>query len=134
MKMKRVGSPPGPVIKLALLQKKDAAEYERTRDEIIQLLEKMGGYVPAIDNIHVDEIARIAIYAKKIEIYLDSGTVDVDIYSRVTDMKLKLSKIIDNALHQLALARRDRMSKQTESSLMNELREAMLRGLKAGEQ
>ena len=134
MKMKRSGSPLGPVIKLALLQRKDAAEYERTRDEIIQVLEKMGGYVPAIDNIHVDEIARIAIYAKKIEIYLDSGTVDIDIYSRVTDMKLKLSIIIDNALHQLALARRDRMSKQTESSLMNELRETILRGLKAAEQ
>jgi hypothetical protein len=58
----------------------------------------------------------------------------VDTYFRVTDIKLKQSKMIDNAIHQLAISRRDRLGNQTEGELMNELREAMLRGLKPAEQ
>lgn len=133
MRSKRAGNPPEPVSKLELLSEKDVAEYERTRKELVKVLEKMGGYEPAVDDIHIDQIARIAIYAKRVEIFLDSNTANEDTYFRVTDTKLKLSKIIDNAMHQLALSRRDRMGKQTEASLMIELREAMLRGLKAAE-
>lgn len=134
MRMKQAGGAPGPVVKVEKLQRKDAGEYERIRSELVKVLEKMGGYEPAVDNIHIDQIARTAIYATKVEIFLDSAQATASTYSRVTDTKLKLSKIIDNAMRQLALARRDRMGKQTESSLVNELREAMLRGLGPAEQ
>ena len=134
MRTKQAGGAPGPVVKMEKLQRKDAAEYERIRSELVEVLEKMGGYEPAVDNIHIDQIARTAIYATKVEVFLDSAQATANTYSRVTDTKLKLSKIIDNAMRQLALARRDRMGKQTESSLMNELREAMLRGPGPAEQ
>jgi len=134
VRMKQAGGAPGPVVKVEKLQRKDAGEYERIRSELVKVLEKMGGYEPAVDNIHIDQIARTAIYATKVEIFLDSAQATASTYSRVTDTKLKLSKIIDNAMRQLALARRDRMGKQTESSLVNELREAMLRGLGPAEQ
>ena len=119
------------VRKMALLTKKDEPEYNQIRNELVKVLEKMGGYEPAIDDMHIDQIARTAVYTKKVEAYLDSELATVDTYVRVTDIKLKQSKIINEAFQQLAIARRDRIGKQTESSLMIELREAMLRGLKA---
>jgi len=134
VRMKQAGGPLGPVVKVEKLQRKDAGEYERIRSELVNVLERMGGYEPAVDNIHIDQIARTAIYARKVEVFLDSAQATANTYSRVTDTKLKLSKIIDNAFHQLALTRRDRIGEQTESSLENELREAMLRALKTAQQ
>jgi hypothetical protein len=134
MKMERVGSPAKPVVKVALLTMKDQLEYERIRNELVKVLQKMGGYKPAVDDIYIDQIARIAIYAKRAELYLDTDTATLDTYFRVTDTKLKQAKMIDTAIHQLARARRDRIGKQTESSLMNQLRQAVMRELKPVEQ
>jgi len=134
LRIKRVGAPPNPVTKVELLQKKDVTEYERTKNELVKVLQKAEGYEPAVDDIHVDEIARTAIYLKQIEVFLDSNQADEDTYYRVTDTKLKLSKIIENALHQLALNRRDRIGKQTEANLTKELHDAMVKVMKAAEQ
>jgi hypothetical protein len=134
MKTERGGSIPKPVVKMPLLTKKDQPEYERIRNELVKALQKMGGYEPAVDDLYIDQIAGIAVYAKKVEIYLDADTATEDTYFRVTDTKLKQSKMIDNAIHQLALARRDRLGKQTESSIMNQLRQAVMRKLKPAEQ
>jgi hypothetical protein len=134
VRTKRAGGTLAGVMKVEMLRRDDVSEYERIRSELVNVLERMGGYEPAVDNIHIDEIARTAIDARKVEVFLDSAHATANTYSRVTDTKLKLSKIIDNAMHQLALARRDRIGRQTESSLMNELRKAMLRGLGSAEQ
>jgi hypothetical protein len=59
---------------------------------------------------------------RKIETFLNS------------DSKVKLEKIIENAIRELAISRRDRLTSQTQANLMTELREAVLRGLgNAGE-
>lgn len=134
MKNKHVGGPPEPVTKSPKLTQKDLAEYEQTRNAIVKTLEKRGGYEQAVDDYYVDQIARTAIYARRVETFLDSDTANVDTYSSVAYTKLKFVKIIETAIRQLALNRRDRLGKQTESDLMKELREAMLRGLKPGEQ
>jgi len=118
------------VFKMPLLTKKDASEYNRIRGELVKVLERMGGYEPAVDDKYIDRIARLTIYTNKVEMYIDSNNATVDTYVKVTDIKLKQSKMLDMAINQLAIARRDRLGKQTESSLMNELREAMLRGMK----
>src|SRR3989337_1438540 len=89
-----------------------------------------GRVEPAVDDKYIDRIARLTIYTNKVEMYIDSNNATVDTYVKVTDIKLKQSKMLDMAINQLAIARRDRLGKQTESSLMNELREAMLRGMK----
>jgi hypothetical protein len=130
VKAKRTATEAEPVFKMPLLTKKDAAEYNRIRDELVKVLERMGGYEPAVDDKYIDRIARLTIYTNKVEMYIDSNNATVDTYVKVTDIKLKQSKMLDMAINQLALARRDRLGKQTESSLMNELREAMLRGMK----
>ena len=131
MKAKRTTSAAESVFKMPLLTKKDASEYNRIRDELVKVLERMGGYEPAVDDKYIDRIARLTIYTNKVEMYIDSNNATVDTYVKVTDIKLKQSKMLDMAINQLALARRDRLGKQTESSLMNELREAMLRGMKS---
>ncbi len=134
MRMKRVGDPPGEAVKLELLTEKDVPEYERTRNALVKVLEKMGGYEPAIDDILVDQIARTAIQVRNVEIFLDSEQSTVDTYSIVADSKLKLMKIIENAYRELAISRRDRLGDQTESDLVKRLREVTQRGLKRGEQ
>lgn len=133
--MKHAGGDPTPIVeKIPLLMEKDVGEYERTRSEIIKVLEKVGGYEPSIDDIYVAQIATTVIYLKKIEFFVDSDLATEDTYSSVTDSKLKMGKIIDNAIRQLALGRRDRIGKQTQTSLMNELNEELERALKNGEQ
>ncbi len=133
MKVKHVGGPPDPVSKFPKLTQKDAPEYERTRNAIVKALEKMGGYEPAVDDHYIEEIARTAIYAKRVEVFLDAETASLDTYSSVAYAKLKFSKIIENAIHQLALNRRDRLGKQTQSDIMEELIEVTVGALKHGE-
>jgi hypothetical protein len=130
MKRKRVRDPPGKPVKLEKLTEKDVPEYERTRNGLVKVLEKVGGYEPAVDDILVDQIARTEIQVRNVEIFLDSEQSTVDTYSIVADSKLKLMKIIDNAIHGLALSRRDRLGNQTESSLMRMIKEELLRGKK----
>ncbi len=138
MKIKHAGGPPEPPSKLPKLTEKDLGEYERTRSLIVKALERMGGYEPFLDDYYVDLIARTVIYAKKVETFLDSDTANVDTYASVAHTKLKFSKVIENAIHQLALNRRDRLGKETQSDLEKELREATQRAteraVKHGEQ
>ncbi len=130
MRMKLVGGPPGQAVKFEKLREKDVPEYERTRNALVKVLEKMGGYEPAIDDILVDQIARTTIQVRNVEIFLDSELSTVDTYSIVADSKLKLMRIIENAIRELALSRRERLGNQTESSLMQQIREELLRGSK----
>jgi hypothetical protein len=120
---------PEPTTKTPLLTRKDAAEYCRIRSEIIKVLEKVGGYEPAIDDLLVNVIADNVIYMGKIESFVDTPTATSDTYASVTDSKLKMMKMLDSATHQLALSRRDRLSKQTQSSLEAQLKEAALRAV-----
>ena len=125
MKIRHVGGPPAKVEKQELLTKKDVPEYERTRYKLVKVLEKAGGYEPAIDDILIDQIARTAIQAKNVELFLDSKHSTVDTYSVVADSKLKLMKIIENATRELALSRRDRLGKQTQSDVMEQIRQVI---------
>ena len=132
MKIKHVGGPPAKVQKLELLTKKDVPEYERTRNALVRVLEKAGGYEPAIDDILVDQIARTAIQAKNVEVYLDSKRPTVDTYAVVADSKLKLMKIIENLTRELALSRRERLGKQTQSDVMEQIKQALEEAEKHG--
>ena len=125
MKIKHVGGPPAKVEKQELLTKKDVPEYERTKYALVKVLEKAGGYEPAIDDILIDQIARTAIQAKNLEVFIDSKQSTVDTYSIVADSKLKLMKIIENLTRELALSRRDRLGKQTQSDIITQIRQAV---------
>jgi hypothetical protein len=117
------------LVNVALLEK-DTTEYDHIRRELIKVLERLGGYEPAADDIFVDQIARNAIYSRRIEFFLDAPTANEHTYAAVTDTKLKLSKIVEKAMQQLALSRRDRLGNRNQANIMTELREALLRGLK----
>jgi hypothetical protein len=134
MKIKHVDGPPEPVVKVPKLTEKDLAEYDRTRTPIVKALEKMGGYMPAVDDYYVDLIARTMIYAKKAERFLDADTANVETFASVAYTQLKFSKIIETAIRQLALNRCDRLGKETQSDVINELREVTQQGLKLGTQ
>jgi len=134
MKTKPVEGPPAVVVKQELLTKKDASEYERTKNALVKVLLKMGGYEPAIDDILIDQIARTAIQAKNLEVFLDSKHPTVNTYSIVADSKLKLIKIIENLTRELALSRRDRLGKQTQSTIIEQIRQALEEEQKHGEQ
>ncbi len=130
MRVRRMEGPRGPVVKFELLTQKDVAEYERTKSGLLKVLEKLGGYEPAVDDIHIDQIARNLIYLNKVEFYLDSEHSTEDTYAVVADSKLKLMKMIDNAIRELALSRRDRLDKQSEAGLERTMREEFLRVMK----
>lgn len=114
------------------MRSEDESEYERIKSDLIKTLRKLGGYEPAVDDIYVDEIARASIYLKRLEAFLDAETVTDATYQRVTDSRLKFRKNIDDAVKQLAIARRQRLANRTEGDVREELRQALLRGLKHG--
>jgi hypothetical protein len=117
------------LVNVALLEK-DTPEYDHIRRELIKVLERLGGYEAASDDIFVDQIARNAIYSKKVEFFMDAATANEHTYAAVTDTKLKLSKIVENAMRELAISRRDRLGNRNQANIMTELREALLRGLR----
>lgn len=119
-----------PLIQVQFLRDEDQSEYKRLKDALVKSLEKQGGYEPAVDDLHVDAIARTTIYAKRVEAFLDLETATEHTYAMVTDAQLKLRKTIETALHELALTRRDRLLGKTEKSIRDELREALLRVVK----
>lgn len=107
----------------------DALEYFRIRNGLIEVLERVGGYEPAIDNIHIDTIARNIIFQRKADTFLTSDKANEYTFVSVADAKVKFAKIIDNALNHLAISRRNRFDNRTEASLMTELKEIVMRGL-----
>jgi len=108
----------------------DQPEHERIRKGLIKVLKKFGGYEPAVDDLHIEQIATSAIYSKKTVHFLDSANATEITYSRIIDSKLKLQKMIETALHQLALNRRDRLGQNRELDLMRQLREAIQNAVK----
>ena len=68
------------------------------------------------------------------EVFLDSKRPTVDTYSVVADSKLKLLKIIENLTRELALSRRDRLGKQTQSDMMEQIKQALEEAQKHGGQ
>src|SRR3972149_3602012 len=117
-----------------LLTEDERGEDERGKRELPEVLKKLGGYEPGAAELCIAQIAKATIYSRRVEIFLDSDTATEYTYARVTDIKLKLWKTLDDAIRELAVSRRDRIAKETEAGLMNELREAMLRELKRSEQ
>ena len=108
----------------------DEPEHNRIRKGLIKVLKKFGGYEPAVDDFHIEQIASSAIYSKKTERFLDAANANEITYSRIIDSKLKLQKMIESALHQLALNRRDRVGQNKELDLMKQLREAIQNAVK----
>lgn len=101
----------------------DRPEVERLRKGLIKILKKFGSYEPEVDDIQVSQIATCTIYSKKSEKFLDAPTATEHTYSRVVDMKAKLQKMIDTAMRELALSRRDRLGEHGEEDLMKKIRE-----------
>ncbi len=118
------------VFKMPLLTTKDAAEYEGIKAGLIARLKAMGSYEPEIDDLHIDAIARATIYLRHTESLLDSDKANEETYSRVTDAQAKLRKMIENALRELAVTRKERMTAQTGKATEEELTKIILEALK----
>jgi hypothetical protein len=101
----------------------DIPEIERIAKGVIKVLKKFGGYEPEVDDIWVYRIANCTFYLKKSEYFLDAPTATEHTYSRVTDIQTKQQNMIEHAMEQLALSRRDRIEKQGEADLVRRLRE-----------
>jgi len=110
---------------------KDMPEIQRIANGLIKVLKKFGGYEAEVDDIWVNEIATWCIYLKKSETFLDAETATEHTYTRIADTQLKFQKIIENAMHELALSRQDRIGQQAEADLMGKLRETVQKMRKA---
>ena len=103
----------------------DLPEIHRLRKGVVKVLEKFGGYEPEVDDIWVNQIASFTVYLKKCEAFLDAETATEHTYLRVADTQLKFQRIIENAMHELALSRRDRIGTQAEADFTGKLKEAI---------
>ncbi len=130
MKKKTLQDQNRTAFKMPLITTKDAAEYEGIKAGLIARLKRMGSYEPEIDDLHIDAIARATIYLKHTETLLDSDKANEETYSRVTDAQAKLRKIVENALRELAVTRKERMAAQTGRATEEELTKAILEALR----
>jgi hypothetical protein len=119
-----------PVYKVPLITEKDAEEYEAIKAGLVAELKKLGSYDPEVDGLEIDAIARATIYMRNMEKLLDSEKPNPEIYSRVTDSQAKLRKIIETALHELAVTRKERISTQAGRAGEEELARLILEALK----
>ncbi len=124
----RDGKPP--VYKVPLITEKDANEYEAIKAGLVSELKKLGSYEPEVDDLEVDAIARATIYMRNLEKLLDSEKANPETYSRVTDSQAKLRKIIETALHELAVTRKERITTQAGKMGEEELAKLILEALK----
>ena len=116
--------------KVPLITEKDAKEYEAVKAGLISELKKLGSYEPEVDDLQVDAIARATIYMRNVEKVLDSEKADTEAYSRVADSQVKLRKIIEIALQELAITRKDRIATQAGKVGEEELAKLILEALK----
>jgi len=98
-------------------------ERERIAKGIIKVLKKFGTYEPEVDDILAYRIADSIFYMKKVENFLDAPTATEHTYSRVTDIQTKQQNMIEQAMEELALSRKERMKKQSEAGFTQKLRE-----------
>ena len=111
----------------------EIAIEDRIRKNLTDALKKSGDYFPEIDDLLIDRIAKTEIRLKKIDSIADSNST-ITTYTRIVDMETKLDKIIQNATHQLAISRRDRLANRAQANFVVELKEALLEAIKNGEQ
>jgi hypothetical protein len=130
MKDKMDPAPNRTVYKIPLITEKDAKEYEAVKAGLIGELKKLGSYEPEVDDLQVEEIARATIYMRNLEKQLDSENANAETYSRVTDSQAKLRKIIESALHELAVTRKERITTQAGKAGEDELARLILEALK----
>jgi vacuolar-type H+-ATPase subunit H len=116
--------------KVPMITEKDAKEYEGIKAGLIGELKKLGSYAPEIDDLHIDAIARATIHLRNAEKLLESEKANKETYSRVTDAQAKLRKIIESALHELAVTRRERIATQAGKAGEEELARLILEALK----
>ncbi|MGP8069415.1 MAG: hypothetical protein ACLP5V_05950 [Candidatus Bathyarchaeia archaeon] len=109
----------------------DQPELERLQKGIIKLLKKFGVYEPVLDDILVEQIASSTIYYKRAEKFLDATSATEYTYASIADSKVKLQKMIETAMQELALSRRDRLTQQGQTDFTRQLQEAIAKAKKA---
>ncbi len=105
-----------------------ALEYSAIRSRLSEVLKRFGGYEAAIDDLYLDQIATNTIFLRMADGFLMSNKANEYTFTRMADAKVKLTKIINTALNELAISPRSRLTNQTEAGLMAELKEIVLRG------
>ena len=108
----------------------DIPEIERIATGIINVLKKLGRYEPEVDNIWVWQIANCTFRLKRIDSFLDAPTATEYTYAHVIDMQSKQQAMIEHAMDQLALSRKERMETQAEADLKRKLREEIEKATK----
>ena len=131
MRRERKSNPPGAMGVGIATSDEDRPELERLRKGMIKALQKRGGYMPEIDDILVDQIARSTIHWQKLETFLNAQSANEYTYARVADSKLKFLKMIETDLRELALNRRDRIDQQGEADLKNKLRAEIMKRMQS---
>jgi hypothetical protein len=116
--------------KMPLLTEKDATEFETIKTGLIAKLKKLGSYEPEIDDLHIEAIAKATVYMRHSEALLDSKNAGEETYSRVSDAQAKMRKMIENALRELAVTRRERILSESGKATQNEFTKALLEALK----
>jgi len=103
----------------------DIPEIERMAKGIIKVLKKSGGYESEVDDIWVYRIANCVFYLKKAECFLDAPSATEHTFSRVAEIQAKEQNMIEHAMEQLALSRKDRIEAKGETELKLKLRQAI---------
>ena len=108
----------------------DNPEVKRTAEGIIKVLKKSGRYEPEVDNIWVYRIAHCNHALKKIGFFLQTPTASEHTIVRMTDAQAKQQAMIEHAMEQLSLSRRDRLEEHGDADLKRRLREAIEKACK----
>jgi len=111
----------------------DGVEYKHIKSGLTRVVKSMREYVPIVDDLYINTIARYTIHMKRLDRFIEPDTATEYTYSRVIDSQVKLAKIIDDALHRLAISGQDRLTGQKEAEITLQFRETLRRSQNAKE-
>lgn len=100
------------LVKVPRLLTKDRSRYDELFGEVVGEVRRFGRY-SRFDNLVIDRMVRAVIYSERAEAIIDSNPDDSRVLSAMTDVLTKQNVIIRDCIKQLAMSRRDRISKET---------------------
>ena len=105
----------------------EADEYDHIASGLKKAVKTFREYMPIVDDLSVDAVARYTIHMKRLDKFIESDTATEHTYSRVIDSQVKLAKMIDDALYRLAVTGQDKITNQKESEISQQFKETLRR-------
>jgi hypothetical protein len=106
--------------KICKIEEKDRDKLNKLIDDLTKAIKGLGNYVPVFDDLLINIIARSIIYAEKAEHWIDTSE-EIDVHSSAVDIIAKNRAMMNAAIENLAISRKERLKQKTAEEVKDEI-------------